>query len=657
MSQLNAFVGHSFAREDREVVEAFLKFLNQVKGMGIGFTWESAEPAEPKELADKVMGLIQDKNLFIGICTRKEAAIEPAHLSKGWFDRKLLKADEEHFSWKTSDWIIQEIGLAIGRDIDLILLVESGLRQPGGLQGSLEYIPFERSTPEKSFGKLLEMIRALLPKAKAMPVVEAGPPAVVEEQPQVEEKKGLEWLEPKEDWTRRDYDLALFRSIVIRDGDLQKRITAAYLATEDGQFSANRESWEAREEHLRLVFGEGSTLSKLRELAVKYPDNAQVQRYLALGYRHYEEHEKAAQCFMVAAEKVTDERGRLLMHCDALLDFAQAGRKEEASVVLAKMKNLALNVADGEGIIINALRELKDIESDKDLFCGLIERLLQLHPDDVKARFTLAYTYSQADQPELSLLHYLKIPHQERTAITWNNLGVQFDHFDLAGKSVDAYRTGENLGETLAMSNLARKLIKAGFLKEAQEICNRALQVENYHKNVGYTIQQIKSAPEEEDNKQKEPLVRAIPLSEFYRNYGRAAVQDEIQEHNGRWRGPDCELQITIEGGTFLAEGGYQVKRQGLGLAGALLQVPGVAAPPETDKYRIKYSGQIYGHTIKCDVTREEMGKPAVFPTLLSQMRDQTQALMVVSDDLSEIRVYEKRSSKEPRFYTLTHLP
>lgn len=325
MSQLNAFVGHSFAPEDHEVVEAFLKFLNQVKDMGIGFRWESAEPAEPKELADKVKGIIQDKNLFIGICTRKEAAIEAARLSRSRLNRKVFKAKEEHVSWKTSDWIIQEIGLAIGRGMDLILLVESGLRQPGGLQGNLEYIPFERSAPEKSFGKLLEMIRALLPKAKAVPVAEAGPPTIVEEQPQVEEKKGLEWLEPKEDWTRADYDLALFRSTAIKDAERQKRITAAYLATEDGQISANRESWEAREEHLRLVLGEGNTLSKLRELAVKYPDNGQVQRYLALGYQHYEEHEKAAQHFMVAAEKTTDDRSRLFTHRDGLARLRASG--------------------------------------------------------------------------------------------------------------------------------------------------------------------------------------------------------------------------------------------------------------------------------------------------------------------------------------------
>ncbi len=99
MSQLNAFVGHSFLREDHEVAEAFLKFLNLVKGMNIGFTWESAEPAEPKELADKVMDLIKDKNLFIGICTRKEAAIEPGRLSKSRLNTRIPpKKCTLHFS-------------------------------------------------------------------------------------------------------------------------------------------------------------------------------------------------------------------------------------------------------------------------------------------------------------------------------------------------------------------------------------------------------------------------------------------------------------------------------------------------------------------------------------------------------------------------------
>ena len=192
--------------------------------------------------------------------------------------------------------------------MDLILLVESGLRQPGGLQGNLEYIPFDRSTPEKSFGKLLEMIRALRPKAKTLPMAEAEIPALSEEKPTVDEKEDIEWLKPKENWTRSDYELALFHMIRTENNEGEGEITSAYFATKEGQVSANRESWEARQEHLRILFGKGGKLSRLEELAEKYRDNSDVQKYLGMGYLHYEEHEKAGQRFIIAAEGAVDKK-------------------------------------------------------------------------------------------------------------------------------------------------------------------------------------------------------------------------------------------------------------------------------------------------------------------------------------------------------------
>ena len=72
MSLLKAFVGHSFTTDDEIVVNTFLKYLSQIQEMNIGFSWEHAEAAEPKELAEKVLTLMQDKNLFIGICTDSE---------------------------------------------------------------------------------------------------------------------------------------------------------------------------------------------------------------------------------------------------------------------------------------------------------------------------------------------------------------------------------------------------------------------------------------------------------------------------------------------------------------------------------------------------------------------------------------------------------
>jgi len=96
------------------------------------------------------------------------------------------------------------------------------------------------------------------------------------------------------------------------------------------------------------------------------------------------------------------------------------------------------------------------------------------------------------------------------------------------------------------------------------------------------------------------------------------------------------------------------VKRRGMGVGGLLVGMPALPTTPKTDKYRVKYSGQIYGHTVKCTVIREEIEN--ILNSLLGQMMKEVPVLMVVSETLSEIRAYEKDSSKEPIFYTLTRI-
>ncbi len=353
MSQLNAFVGYSFTSEDEEVVRAFLKFFDQLKGMNIGFSWEHAESGEPKVIADKVLGLIKDKNLFIGICTNKEAAIRPDQLRRGVLKKKVLNGDEAQFSLKTSDWIIQEIGLAIGRGMDLILLVEKGVRQPGELQGNLEYITFERNAPERSYGKILEMIKALLPKAKPLSVEEVNIQSAPKEKPELEKQKTDEWLQPKNNWSRRQYQIALMHMIASDNQQGTKMISDAYLVTKDGQIIANRESWEAYQEYIRINFGKGGNLTTLENLAKVHPENSEVQKYLAMGYREYEDHEKAAQCFETAAESVKDIRRKLDMHGEEVISLVKAGHKKQTLVIVEKMKVLATQVENGEALLIS----------------------------------------------------------------------------------------------------------------------------------------------------------------------------------------------------------------------------------------------------------------------------------------------------------------
>ena len=119
MEPIKAFVAHSFTEDDAIVVDAILKCLGRVTELHPRFSWHHAEHPEPTLVDAKVIALFADKNLFIGICTRKERVIAPSALTRSWFAKKSLKAKESDFHWKTSDWIIQEVGLAIGRGLKI----------------------------------------------------------------------------------------------------------------------------------------------------------------------------------------------------------------------------------------------------------------------------------------------------------------------------------------------------------------------------------------------------------------------------------------------------------------------------------------------------------------------------------------------------------
>ena len=129
MIEFRAFVGHSFTSGDAIVVRKFLDYLEQISGLLSEFSWVHAEPAEPRQLAEKVLSLLERRNLFIGICTNKECVIDIASQKRNRF-RNTLKIDANRLTCKTSDWIIQEIGVAIGRGLHLLLLVENGVRPP-----------------------------------------------------------------------------------------------------------------------------------------------------------------------------------------------------------------------------------------------------------------------------------------------------------------------------------------------------------------------------------------------------------------------------------------------------------------------------------------------------------------------------------------------
>src|ERR1700745_3994790 len=121
MGEIRAFVGHSFAKEDGATVTSFLDYFRTLAKSHLNFSWVNAAWAEPVELTAKVLRLMSDNDTFIGICTKQQASVSPKELKRTYLPAGFLKARAEKFHWKASDWMIQEIGLAVGKGLRIIL--------------------------------------------------------------------------------------------------------------------------------------------------------------------------------------------------------------------------------------------------------------------------------------------------------------------------------------------------------------------------------------------------------------------------------------------------------------------------------------------------------------------------------------------------------
>jgi hypothetical protein len=115
-----AFVAHSFAKEDEEIVDELCDFFTK-----LGMICDSGRRAEPIGISAKVKKRIKEAEVFIGIFTRDTA-----------------KRDG---TFTTRPWLIEEKTFALTEGKKILMFVEEGVKDIGGMQEDLEYIEFNRT--------------------------------------------------------------------------------------------------------------------------------------------------------------------------------------------------------------------------------------------------------------------------------------------------------------------------------------------------------------------------------------------------------------------------------------------------------------------------------------------------------------------------------
>lgn len=658
MSNLAAFVGHSFIENDKEVVEKFLGFFDRISHLNPWFTWDHAKPAEPKILSKKVLEKMENKNLLIAICTAKEFAIMPEMVKKCILDKKYLKILKNNIKLKTSDWIIQEIGLAVGRGINIMLLLEDGVRLPGGLQGDLNYINFNRAEPEKAHNEILEMLISLRPKVITTGI---GVEKPIEQEPIKEEdvKEKSEESRPSDDWGYWDYRFALFENILGNNKEKEKEIYDKYLETEAGKDEYNKIKWEVDRLYLLNFYKKEDNMEEIIRIYKEHPTHSYVNSRLATLYENLEEFEKAATFFENAAINSKSDRENFHNLCNAAKSWAKNENINEMILSLNKAKDLKDMIDDGESSILKIMADIYAILNDNENCLAFMEGFIDEKPYDHNTRFSLAYKYSQVNEHDLSLYHYKILVDQRQDKIDWNNIGWARENLKLPGKAIASYRASEKLGETLAMSNIAYSLIYSGFFDEARQLCIKAKEISDYNERIDSGLAKISELKIEEDKKEKEVINNTKPIRSFYIDYAHACSKKLLDGFSSKFKGPDCDLDISIKNNIFEAKGSFErtsysgswASAFGFRYPGSAL-VSGTQAPIEkTITMVVEYTGEVIGRGIKYKLRINEKGS---IPTLLGDNPDR--GLMIIMDELSEIKVYQKGSRGNEKFYSLLRI-
>lgn len=535
MTQLNAFIAHSFDPQDERRIEPVLNFLGTFRKAG--FICETAEASEVQSVSKKVRSMIDERDVFIGFLTARYPAYDfKSRIKDGC---RLLLGRLKPNVWSAPAWVIQESGYALKGGKDLILLKEPRVDLPG-LQGDLEYIPYDPDNPTAVFNKLSQMINDLLGKAAGTEVKTT----VLERSAQAQlpdEAATAEAARAETPDTTDEADIVWHMLVMQRaaeNGDLSA-IDEAWGAGTDlislGQTPGlDNVTWDCLYFEERFTAGASDAIEELRRIHNENPDRPEAPAALARCLENSEEFIESAELFLRAA---TLQEGEF--KASSLVSAARGFRKTKQYDDAEKAVRQALPIATGktkEKATLLLYKILRD-RGDRYFAFATAESALQDNPR-LSLRFTLALDYRRRDLNELGLFHFKYLfNHDKKDTSSLHNLALLYSECKLPISAVRHYKSAIEAGETHSAANLGFLYLESGMADEAKALVDTAMEVQSHNSQVEACLADIVRHRGQEEKRETQLLEQATAERAFFVEMGRALLAPP-PSINGIWKFP-----------------------------------------------------------------------------------------------------------------------
>lgn len=635
-TRLSAFVGRSFLDDDRGVWHELRDILDSLKSMG--FEYEDGREGQLRPISEKVKEIIMRHEIYIGVLTKRFPVwFPPSSWHERWLYRRGSYVPQK---WTTSEWVIEEIGFAIGKERKILLLIEDGVHFPTtDLDGDTQWILFKRDNMAASQSEISEMILNLISQrvttiAEPVSVAThaAGGGGEKDNQPPsiLSQMKAINEQVLKGNFTEADR--------------IQDEIIKAQTEEDARSF------FESFLLSIRARKNDISALSRLKQRCSDNPSDHNAITFLSEVYSSFGQFDEAVKLLCSHLDIVPSEK-RNELAIKAAKALCQDGETSQAvSLLLGSLQNESNETTRNS--LYRELARVAQNAKDTDLESAFLEMYIKVTPTDNDARFRLAYVYSDNDQAELAAYHYEQVVAHTSWPGASNNLAVTYQQL---GLKANQHLLFKNVADqyALAKSNLADIYASAGALSEAEDLAKSVLSVSENNDDIQiaqdrarYVLGEIETTKKTEREAIDRIAGDTKDVREFMCAYAEAYCLPSLAKDKGVFATAHGDVEIVRES-SYLQGEGLITKTAPRGLLNSFVAMPAglSATEPKISTYLLSLSAQLHGRSGTFELTISPREKPR---TILGDSTRTIKGLMCFTGDGNVIQFLE-RSEKKPR--------